>query len=607
MRIPPGARRRRLPLLLGGALVIALLVFATRWLLASASEFSIYDDEGFVIVMLRSYLAGRVLYSGFYAQYGPFAYQALAALHHVLGLAPSNDSVRLTSLIIYSATFIVWTGIAVRLMRTPWVIVVFALGLSQHLMAGTVEPGHPQDLAALLVAVCAAAALRQHTAATRRGARAAAACGGAAVAALALTKLNVGVFVAAAVAYAAAAGGRWRRARLALPVLPVLLMSGRLGDAWVLAFCTIETIGLLLLVYGAGDVGPDGRREADGPAAPATAAWVGGGLAATAALVGIEVAHGATAWGLADGIIFQHLGFAARATQPAFMPPGALAAAALSAAAFALLHRNRQRGWHAPVRDACRLVAAAAGLVYAIGFGADYLLAFIPPFVWLLAAPPPPIDRRAMAFLAALALLLPLQGYPIAGTQAYLGTIPLTLLCALTFDDVVTAHGTPTIRAAVALLALLGLGYELNAARQLILHYDELTPLALPGAALVRLPPVKVEEYRQLTEYMKAFDAFVSEPGLLSLYGWTGRVPPTPWNAGAWMALLRTDQQEQIVAALRHAGHPGAAVNPRRTAFWTGGQTALASPLARYLDQSCATTETIGTWQVRRCDGRITP
>lgn len=600
---PPAIRARRLTFVLGCALAVALLAFAARWFLASACELSAYDDEGFVIVMLRSYLAGDVLYSGFYAQYGPFAYQALAALHHLFGLTPTNDSVRLTSLVLYAATFVVWTGVATRLMRNPWMIVVFALGLGQHLMAGTVEPGHPQDLAALLVAICAAAALAEQTAATRRRGVAAAICGGVALAALSLTKLNIGVFVAAALVHAACDGRRWRAMRLALPLAPVLLMHARLQDEWVRTFCMIESVGLVLFVCATRDDAPNGRRPASGRTVPSALAWLGGAVAAAAVLIGIELARGATARGLADGIIFQHRDFASRATQPAFMPAGAQIAAAVSVAVFVALHLGRRRPWYPPARDACRLIAAAAGLVYAIGFGADYLLAFVPAFTWLLATPPR-ADRRSMVFLAALALLLPLQAYPIAGAQGYLGTVPLTLLCALTFDDVLAEHGSAAIRAAVALLAGIGLLYQLGAVDKLLTRYDHLTPLALPGASLVRLPAAEVEQYHRLAEHMKRFDAFVSEPGLLSLYGWTDRSPPTPWNAGAWMALIGSERQEQIVSALRRAERPGAAVNPLRTAFWTGGQAEMSSPLARYLDQSCATTDTVGAWQVRRCTGR---
>ena len=577
------------------ALGVAFVAFAARWFLASASELSIWDDEGFVALMLREYLAGNVIYSGFYAQYGPFAYQALALLHRGLGLVPSNDSLRISSLLIYAATFAVWSGVAVRLLRSPAIAILFALGLSQHLMAATVEPGHPQDLCALLVALCAAAALVQRTAVSRRVRVGAAVGGGLVVGALLLTKLNVGVFVVAALLFQAPLDRYgWRAWRFGIVLLPLLLLQHRLDDEWVRIFCVLETVGLVLFLVATRDSGASTER-----AAPA---WLAGLLAALVVILGIEMLHGATAPTLANGIIFQHLHFPSQATQEGFFPFEGLYVAAGSVVVFLLLRLAGPRAWTTPLTDICKMLAAATGLAYAIGFGADYLLAFGPTCVWLLVSVRR-VDRGWMTFLGALALILPLQAYPVAGTQVYLGTVPLTLLCALTFDDLVDDARSALVRVALVLLAVLGLLYEARALSTLAIKYDGLPPLALPGASFVRLPAGEVEEYQRLTQRMQQFDAFVSEPGLLSLYAWTDREPPTHWNAGAWMRLIVPERQEAIVAALQRAAHPGAAVNVRRAAFWTEGRSDLSSPLASYLERSCATIETIGQWQVRDCSG----
>ncbi|MEO8601835.1 MAG: hypothetical protein ABI629_04595 [bacterium] len=575
------------------ALSAAFLVFAARWFLASASEFSLWDDEGFVVLMLRDYLSGNVIYSGFYAQYGPFAFQALALLHRLLGLAPSNDSVRISSLLVYAATFSVWTGIAVSLLRSRAIVILFALGLSQHLMAGTIEPGHPQDVGALLVGLCAAAALLQRTASAPRLKRWAAIAGGAALGGLLLTKLNVGVFVAAALLFQAPLDRYgWRFWRFGILLLPFLLMQHRLHDEWVGLFCLFESVGLLLFLGAT----LDSSEPAEGIAAP----WLGGLIAAMTIILGIEMVHGATPRTLADGIIFQHLHFPSQATQEGFFPVDALYVAALSVVVFLLLRLSRRQTWSRPAVEACKIIVAATGLAYAIGLGADYVLAYGLTWVWLLITPKR-VDRTWMTFVGALALLLPLQAYPVAGTQAYLGSVPLTLLCALTFDDLVADSTSSVIHAAMIVLAAFGLLYECRALNTLSARYAAQTPLALPGASLLRLPAAEVDEYRRLTERMQQFDAFVSEPGLLSLYAWTDRSPPTHWNAGAWMRLIVPERQEEIVAALQRAAHPGAAVHPRRAAFWTEWREDFSSPLAGYLEQSCSTIETIGPWQVRDC------
>lgn len=584
--------RTTLPFLF--AIAAALIAFSARWFLASASEFSRYDDEGFVMLMLRHYLSGDVLYSGFYAQYGPFAYQALATIHGLLGMVPSNDSARISSLIVYTATFSVWAGIAALALRSPAVVVLFLLALGQQLMTTTVEPGHPQDFGALLVAVCAAATLVLRTASSVRVQRTAAIVAGMVVGALLLTKLNVGVFVVIALLFLAPFERYgWRVARFGLVLLPLVLMQQRLDHDWVKNFCLIETIGLLLFLVATRDK-VDATERAVVP-------WTGAVIASLAIILAIEVVRGATAYALADGIVFQHLNFPSQAIQPGYVPPETLYTAVLSGIAFILFHLIRRQVWSARVLEGCKLVVAALGLAYAIGFGVDYLLAFGLTFVWLLMSPH--IDRGWMVFMAALTLLLPLQAYPVAGSQFYLGAVPLTFLCALAFDDVVSDSGSALIQWALILLAATGLVYQFGALKKTATDYTELKPLALPGASLVRLPADEAAEYQGLARRMKQFDSFVSQPGLLSLYFWTETDPPTKWNAGAWVRLIGPERQNEIVSALQRAEHPGAAVHPYRATFWTEQREERSSPLAGYLDSACTITETIGEWQVRNCAG----
>jgi hypothetical protein len=414
-----------------------------------------------------------------------------------------------------------------------------------------------------------------------------------AVGLLLLTKLNVGVLLLAALLLQAPlARYGWRVWRFGILLLPFVLMQQRLGDEWVRNFCVIETIGLWLFLAATSD-------SVD-TTAPSVLPWLGGLLASLAIILGIEVVRGATLRTLADGIIFQHLDFPSQATQLGFFPLETLYAVAISVVLFLFLRLSRQQVWYKPATDGSKVIAAATGLAYAIGFGVDYLLAFGLTFVWLLISPTR-IERGWLTFVGALALILPLQAYPVAGTQVYLGAVPLTFLCALTFDDVVADSRSALVHAALVLVAALGLLYELGALKTLASRYNQLTPLALPGASYLRLRAPEVEEYQRLTQRMKQFDSFVSQPGLLSLYFWTERPPPTNWNAGAWMRLIVPERQHEIVSALQQAERPGAAVNPRRAAFWTEQRQDLSSPLAGFLERSCSTIETIGEWQVRDC------
>jgi len=81
--------------------------------------------------------------------------------------------------------------------------------------------------------------------------------------------------------------------------------------------------------------------------------------------------------------------------------------------------------------------------------------------------------------------------------------------------------------------------------------YASLPPLGLRGATLLHLPKDKAEDYRDLTGYLKAeCDAFITIPGMNSLYFWTDKSPPTYFII-AEVVLLSEAQQAEVVAALQ--------------------------------------------------------
>ena len=60
-----------------------------------------YDDEGYVILSLASFLEGEPLYDSTYSQYGPAYYGADAAVHRLTGLPVSHDVTRIETLIVW--------------------------------------------------------------------------------------------------------------------------------------------------------------------------------------------------------------------------------------------------------------------------------------------------------------------------------------------------------------------------------------------------------------------------------------------------------------------------------------------------------------------------
>ncbi len=93
-------------------------------------HFAGYDDEGYVMVSVQSFLDGKPLYNQVYSQYGPFYYLYKAALHRLSGAAVSHDA---TGLMTLGA----WLGATLFCSLFCWRAHRFAVsgdrGLSAHL------------------------------------------------------------------------------------------------------------------------------------------------------------------------------------------------------------------------------------------------------------------------------------------------------------------------------------------------------------------------------------------------------------------------------------------------------------------------------------------
>src|SRR3981081_639231 len=85
------ATRRRFWLPAAAILVMA----AVGVYLRMCTGFMPFDDEGYVLIGVRSLLEGKPLYSQVYAQYGPFFYLIQWAIYSLLGQNASPDLERL--------------------------------------------------------------------------------------------------------------------------------------------------------------------------------------------------------------------------------------------------------------------------------------------------------------------------------------------------------------------------------------------------------------------------------------------------------------------------------------------------------------------------------
>src|SRR5262249_24938611 len=152
-----------------------------------------YDDEGYVIMTLWGYLRGGRLYADVFSQYGPFFYQATRAVLALTGIACTPSAGRALTLGWWASAALACgpaTHLTTRRRILGLCVTLLAFGTMTRTQV-THPGGFASVLLSLLVATVAAGgtrwpALRLSTI-------------GAAVVAVMLVKVNLGVFAAAGV------------------------------------------------------------------------------------------------------------------------------------------------------------------------------------------------------------------------------------------------------------------------------------------------------------------------------------------------------------------------------------------------------------------------
>ncbi|MCA9259983.1 MAG: hypothetical protein KDA61_12315, partial [Planctomycetales bacterium] len=479
------------------------------------------------------------------------------------------------------------------------------------------EPGHPQEVCVVTLLGIGLAATRCGERGSRRNLYVASAIG-AAVGLLVMTKLNIGVFVGASSVLALLLVGPndlvGRLARAAVGVsaaaLPFVLI-GRQATSWEQAAlpiaCTCAVAAIWRTATRRNDLGTIFTwRDAMGFAASL--------VGVVGAFAGLAIAQG-TSWdGLAYGMLGQHGGFKTTfwRTPPL---PGATAAwsvVALAAAFFA--HRFPQViHWFRVALVAILAVAVVQylpdsfkPLLHGLNDrgGAGPLVGLACPLLWVILAPvgapdaDAPDPRLAFGRLmwCALAALQPLGAFPTPGSQMAVGSLGVALAGMIALWDVVrtlpsgAAFGRRLVvgAASVAFVALVVRDVEYARYRR------TLTDLDLPGARLMRMSEKQATEHRWLAKTLRdQTSTFVfGEHARCSLYFWAELKPPTGLNPTFWPFLLRTSEQEKIVAALEHREGVGVV----HASF--GAPLPTDSPLLAYLAENFEPADAEGEFEV---------
>ena len=584
--------------------VIALVGLAVAFVWPETHrQFQQYDDEGYVMMSMRRFLDGHRLYDDVLTQYGPFYYFVHAPYYsrHLAGL--THDSVRMETMMLWLGTAAV-SGLAIwRMTRSlvgsglGFALVTVSLGLTTN------EPGHPQGLCGLIVAL----SLLVMTFETPVRERWLGLVLGLTIAFTVMTKVNVGVFLGGGLFLASLLPGA-TRGRLAASILvavgllalPAILMRSQLTFDWALAlyarFATTFTVAVAVLACRS----RDWRRRGLAP-------WlVGGAVAGSLVVVLATLAAGTSLAGLWHGLVGQHTRFA-----DVFfleLEPGNwkgwvhLAAGVIFGIAYAsgVIQPSRFMRIAKGMFVVWILSKTVLGIDFAKMEFANLGIMRALPWTWLLMVPrnganegdEEPRDSYARASLMLLCPLMLMIVYPVAGTQRAFAMFPTVLAIVICGCDTLrdlagwAVATRPALRMAPSLvtatLAFVLLGRACLGSLQI---YRENVPLGLPGASRLRLPADQVYKLRWLAERVRDdCDTFVTLPGFSSLYFWTGKTPPTSLNTGAWMRMLNDRQQAEVVRALDDYPRVVAVRNWAVAEIFLRDRELPPGPLVRYID-----------------------
>jgi hypothetical protein len=592
------------------------------------TQFPSYDDEGTLLVALKAFADGQVLYRDIYTAYGPFFFEVFGGFFALTGWAVTNDASRLIVGLVWVASSVLFGVAAQRLTGRLSLGVVATVVTFSALRVLAAEPMHPQVAVAPLMG---GITLLVASGPGRRVALSGALVG-ALLADLVLTKVNVGSYAVLAVAFAAALAWEPLRSRpwlrlaaiAVLLLLPFLIMYPDLREEWVRELAVLELFALAAIAIAAHTARPL-PRESDQSLRRWLLAAVAGAIAAAAAVLGIGLLTGTTLREVFDGMVTQGLKLRESFMVPLTTRRAALAAGILAVACAGLviwLRGGRRRTSMYP--GALRV---AAGLT--IWFTVWAPLSPDPvgnPIVvpmalaWVAACAPAgfeeaPFARFARIFLPLFAVSQTLQVYPVAGSQVRLSSVAFVAVGAICIAD-----GTRQLRAwgaangweeprlqalgsaaAFAVVAVLAFRSVISSTKSDLVAYRERPALPYAGAHLLHLAPSQGEEFVQLVDLLHEnhCTTFIGFPNVDSLYLFSGIEPPKPNSPGAWPILLPLDQQKRVVDQMKASPRPCAIRNDglADTSWLHGTPPDESDPLIGYIFNDFETVATVGEFE----------
>jgi hypothetical protein len=599
--------------------------------------FQPYDDEGYMLTALKSFVNHGHLYDKVFTQYGPFYYELWGGLFSIFGIPVTHDAGR-------NVVTVVWVlaslGFGLGILKITRSIL---LGLGTQILTFsalevlTNEPMHPVSLIALMLAVIVGIAA--FVGDGERESPYVMALLGAAVAALVLTKINVGFFAFVSVALACAASyqalwaRRWPRVAIEVIFLaiPILLMLGKYHEGWARHYSIHVFAAALAVVIGLRAVAPGRRRDGE-------LRWLIGGFVVLALISCVAIlGAGTSVHGLIDGVIRQPLRQSDAFTIPMTLSRRLYAFDAIAVgSALVYWYASRRRG-EGPASPGW----TAAWSIFAIVVGASmafsvtgqvlpfnsnaltgYQLSML-PFAWValiaIDVDVPERSRFARVLLPTLAVLQGLHAYPVAGSQTLLSVVLLVPVGALCVANgvrglmrVTTVEADRIAFAGFGVLVVVVLGWftlqtfvrePLHVARA---NYHGSAPnrLNLPGSHDIHLPSYKeADQYEHIANAMRReCSATQMEPGMDSFYLWAEQEPPS-LTATGWETLFDDEAQEQVIEDIAPIEGLCLLRNNERAAGWGLGE----GPLVKYLEHGFTLIGQWGQYELLRREGAAEP
>lgn len=583
-----------------------------------------YDDEGYMLIALKSFVNHGHLYDDVFTQYGPFYYEAWGGLFSLFGIPIDLDSSRMATMIAWILTSLTLGLATLRMTRSIVLGVVVQMLVFAALSVAVNEPMHPGGIICLLLAaiVAISCGVRERVSVGAIGLL------GMAVAALVLVKINVGAFALAAlvlacgVSYPALSSRRWLRLAIevAFVATPIVLLQSKFGEDWARDYAIHVSVAALAVVIVL-------RSRDSGPRSSEELWWLGGGflVAVLTILLGV-VGSGTSISGLFDGMITQPLrqvdAFSIPLVQSNRIFP--LDVIALGGA-LAYWYAARGRRGAPALGSLTSVLSIVIGIEMALALMGDslpfdsssvaaYQLSLL-GFVWVALIPTPgasPATSFARLLLPPLAVMQALHAYPVAGSQLFWASFLLVPVGALCVANGVRGLAAglgqgPERRAAIGfgiLVAVVLTGFVANKALRLQLRenravYDAAVPIDLPGASSVRVGEPEAELVQRISAAIDAnCNSFVMLPGMNSFYIWTDQEPPSGYNATGWPTLFDDGAQRRVIADTRAIRRLCLLENVPLAQGW--GKGIPPGPLVSYLHRGFEPIAAFGDYKLLR-------